>query len=544
MSHTSKLLAVGCTFAQNTAPDGGYDGGAIEQLGSGAALIVDSTFVGNSCADRGGAVECASATMYLINCVLVGNTANSGQDIYNGGTMLMYNCVYGSAYGNINGDKESCFSGKNVGDVFSGGLVTRTVDGVTHSYYSPSPSGFAAGPGIYLWHNDDWSAIAYTRESRGVKTYILGNEGADARLLDDQLGTTITGYASIGAVFTPHEHLNTYSAEGNVLTESCTCRHRETATVSASNATYDGTAHETGSVVYSRDWLAGALNIAYANNVNAGTATASISQGGATAVAEFAIAKRALTITAKPKTLTVYLIDPEGNDPVTVEGLQGGDTLETLDGTLELTYKLIPDGKTSQNYDISYVGGLVTVQKKPVAIGASGSAVRAYATLADAVADTETVKYGMTVLVPDGWTESVTLPAGVTLGLQTGTDASGIAVNAPASYYKAVTNANGDVRFELNPEEATPIIAADGEEAAFVVGEGDTVLVNVANVKSGLYYGLAWSDTLDGEFAVSSGGWVQAVSDGSLPTALSAPKGDGNGRFYRVRVTDNPNEIE
>lgn len=67
-------------------------------------------------------------------------------------------------------------------------------------------------------------------------------------------------------------------------------------------------------------------------------------------------------------------------------------------------------------------------------------------------------------------------------------DASGILVNAPASYYRAVTNANGNVRFELNPDEATPIIASDGEEAAFIVGDGDSVSVSVANVKGGLYY--------------------------------------------------------
>lgn len=544
-AHTTQLLVIGCTFSGNASLDDRYGGGAIMQLGNGssASVIANSTFASNQSAFVGGGVECAGATMYMVNNVLVDNSApRGGADTYNSGTLLMYNCVYGSASGNINGDKESNFPGKTAADVFSGGLATRAVDGVTHSYYPTLPSGFAAGPGIYLWHNDDWSAIAYTREARGVKTYILGNEGADSRLLDDQLGATITGYASIGAIFTPHEHANTYSAEGNVLTESCTCRHKETATVTAANATYDGTAHETGSVAYSRDWLAGALNIAYANNVNAGTATASISQGGATASAEFTIAKRALTITAKPKTLTVYLIDPEGNDPVTVSGLQGGDTLETLDGTLELTYKLIPSGKTSQNYDISYVGGLVTVQKKPVALSASGSALKAYATLADAVADTETVKYGMTVLVPDGWTEAVTLPAGVTLGLQTGTDASGIVVNAPASYYRVVTNEDGCVKFELDPEEATPVIASDGEEAAFVVGDGDTVSVNVTNVKGGLYYGLAWSDTLDGEFAVSAGGWVQASVDGNLP-ALTAPKGEGNGRFYRVRVADDPNVV-
>ena len=538
-SHTTKTIVYNCTFSGNVAGSGG--GGGFFAIGGSLNIVVNSTFCGNR-ANSGGGIDCSGATAYVANNIVVDNTANYGSDIYNSGTMLMYNSVYGSTYGNINGDKESNFSGKTAADVFSGGLATRTIDGVTHSYYPTLPSGFAAGPGIYLWHNDDWSAIAYTREARGVKTYILGNEGADSRLLDDQLGTTITGYASIGAIFTPHVHANTYSAEGNVLTESCTCRHKETATVTAANATYDGTAHETGSVAYSRDWLAGTLNIAYANNVNAGTATASISQGGATASAEFTIAKRALTITAKPKTLTVYLIDPEGNDPVTVSGLQGGDTLETLDGTLELTYKLIPSGKTSQNYDISYVGGLVTVQKKPVALSSSGSALKAYATLADAIADAETVKYGITVLVPDGWTEAVTLPAGVTLGLQTGTDASGIVVNAPASYYRAVTNENGCVKFELNPEEATPIIASDGEEAAFVVGNGDTVSVNVTNVKSGLYYGLAWSDTLDGEFAVSAGGWVQASAAGNLP-ALVAPKGEGNGRFYRVRVTDNPNDV-
>lgn len=541
-AHTTQLRVIGCTFSGNRSLDTRYGGGAIEQL-TGSAVVCNSSFSDNASAGSGGGIVCAGATMYLVNSVIVDNAGSYGPDIYNSGTLLIYNCVYGTAYGNINGDKESCFAGKTAADVFSGGLATRDVDGVTHSYYPTLPSGFAAGPGIYLWHNDDWSAFAYTRESRGIKTYILGNEGAESRLMDDQLGATITGYASIGAIFRPHEHENAYSADGNVLTESCTCRHKETATVSAQNVTYDGTAHETGSVVYSRDWLAGALDISYANNVNAGTATASISQGGATATADFTIAKRALTITAKPKTLTVYLIDPEGNDPVIVNGLQGDDTLESLDGTLELTYKLIPGGKNSQNYDISYVGGLVTVQKKPVAMSVSGTAVKAYATLAEAIADRGTVTYGMTVLVPDGWKESVTLPAGVTLGLQTGTDASGLVVNAPASYYKAVTNDNGGVTFVLNPDEASPLIVSDGIEAAFVVGDGDSVFVSVANVKKGLYYGLAWSDTIDGEFAVSAGGWVQASEDGCLPNPLTALKGE-SGRFYRVRATDNPAEVK
>ena len=91
----------------------------------------------------------------------------------------------------------------------------------------------------------------------------------------------------------PHTHSCTYSATGNIITESCTCGHEETATVSGPTGTivYDGTEKKGATVSYSTGWLGGTLTVTYQNNINAGQATASITKAGATASVKFTINK-------------------------------------------------------------------------------------------------------------------------------------------------------------------------------------------------------------------------------------------------------------
>ncbi|MBQ7566254.1 MAG: hypothetical protein IJT18_03960 [Oscillospiraceae bacterium] len=92
----------------------------------------------------------------------------------------------------------------------------------------------------------------------------------------------------------PLGHDALYSATENVITETCTrCDHVSTATITACDAPYTGSAAETASVAYSPDWAGGKLTIEYANNVNAGAATASVTIGGATAQTTFNICKEA-----------------------------------------------------------------------------------------------------------------------------------------------------------------------------------------------------------------------------------------------------------
>ena len=105
------------------------------------------------------------------------------------------------------------------------------------------------------------------------------------------------------AIVPAHEHRWTYTADGAIITakcgdNSCTSRNGGSITIKApTDLTYNGNAKE--ATVEKSDWQGGKVNIAYKQGdkvltgapVNAGTYTASITLGGATASVEYTIAK-------------------------------------------------------------------------------------------------------------------------------------------------------------------------------------------------------------------------------------------------------------
>ena len=91
----------------------------------------------------------------------------------------------------------------------------------------------------------------------------------------------------------------------------------------------------------------------------------------------FTVSKRALTVTAKPKTITYG--EKPANDGVTYEGFVNGENEEVLTGTLDFaydyaqygnvgSYHITPKGLTSGNYDITFTKGILTVEQKGVTI--------------------------------------------------------------------------------------------------------------------------------------------------------------------------------
>lgn len=93
------------------------------------------------------------------------------------------------------------------------------------------------------------------------------------------------------------------------------------------------------------------------------------------AAAKFTITKAPLTVKAKDNTV-VYGDDP-ADDGVEYEGLKNGETYEVLGGSLSFSYDyealdpvgryaITPSGYTSDNYEISYDTGALTVAKKSV----------------------------------------------------------------------------------------------------------------------------------------------------------------------------------
>lgn len=92
-------------------------------------------------------------------------------------------------------------------------------------------------------------------------------------------GQTYTDTKSVYGAVGPHSY--TYTADDFVLTETCAngCGHTATATLTATDATYTGSAITTdASVTYSDGWAGSQEHgeITYSNNLNAGTATAKV----------------------------------------------------------------------------------------------------------------------------------------------------------------------------------------------------------------------------------------------------------------------------
>ena len=92
---------------------------------------------------------------------------------------------------------------------------------------------------------------------------------------------------------------------------------------------------------------------------------------------DFTVSKRALTVTANPKTITYG--DEPANDGVIYDGFISGEDEKVLKGTLDFdydyqqydkvgSYTITPKGLTSGNYDITFTKGILTVEQKNVTI--------------------------------------------------------------------------------------------------------------------------------------------------------------------------------
>ena len=121
-------------------------------------------------------------------------------------------------------------------------------------------------------------------------------------------------------------------------------------------------------------------SVSYENNVNVGTATATVTalttstKYSGTAQKTFAITKKALTVTAENKSVTFG--DEKPAFTVTYDGFAAQETKDVLGGTLAFaceyvknvtaagTYDITPSGLTSNNYAITFTKGTLTVGKK------------------------------------------------------------------------------------------------------------------------------------------------------------------------------------
>ncbi|MBO5124094.1 MAG: hypothetical protein J6C11_03085 [Spirochaetaceae bacterium] len=241
------------------------------------------------------------------------------------------------------------------------------------------------------------------------------------------------------------DHTLTDGASDNVITESCSkCKvSLGTATITATNATYDGTAQETATVAYGTGWTGDRnLTVTYANNVDAGTATASITIGGVTA---------RTTFTIQPKEITGAAVAIEQGASFVYSG-------EPFTPAVSVTL----DGKplAASDYQVSYAGNVNAGQAMVTVTGRgnySGSATATF-TIAKAPAPTlpaATVSRNYAVA-------KVSVPTGIVAG--EGSSVSvGTASGSGSDKVAAVAlDAKGNLTFTLSG-------GADGDEIVLPV---------------------------------------------------------------------------
>ena len=157
----------------------------------------------------------------------------------------------------------------------------------------------------------------------------------------------------------------------------------QTITLSSSSFAYTGLAIEPTVSINNGDIPDTEYEVSYSNNINAGTATATITNqsGGNYYViggsVDFVITTVPLTITANPHTITYG--DAPDNNGVTYTGFVNNESQSVLGGQIGYTYSytqygdvgdytITPSGQTSDNYAITFNPGTLTVTPKEVGL--------------------------------------------------------------------------------------------------------------------------------------------------------------------------------
>ena len=201
-----------------------------------------------------------------------------------------------------------------------------------------------------------------------------------------------------------------------------------------------------------------------------------------------------LIIKAKDKTITYG--DAPGNDGVTYSGFVDGDTKADLTGTLSYTYtysrygdigtsyKITPGGLTSDKYNIKFVPGTLTVEKKEIGLSWS---------------DTQ--------LIYNGESQAPTASAtGLVNGDSVGVTVTGGQVNAGNNYTATASGLTGDKSGnyklpsantrEFSIKKIDPVVNAPMARSGLKYSGSAQALVTAGTVTGGtMYYAVTTENT-------------------------------------------------
>ncbi len=213
-----------------------------------------------------------------------------------------------------------------------------------------------------------------------------------------------------------HSHNYTYAAMDNVIAESCTCGHSETATIEIDEAVstvYTGSQIKPLKVAYSEGWAGNrTAEISYSDNTDVGTASGTLTISGKTATKSFSITKKTADAPTSPTAQNSITYGAK----LSTVGLTGGwnwvdgNTVPTVQNNGYTAYYTPAD---TANYDWTAVDGWNADENR---VERTVAVVVNKATPEYVAPDNMTATYGDTladVTLPDGWNWSDPLATSV-----------------------------------------------------------------------------------------------------------------------------------
>ena len=311
------VIVKGNANAESNPSDDSHSGNGYYVYGAGSAKVTGSThvyFMDNAEAGYvvGGTSSSDGSYGGTANVYMMGGTTysiyGSGKSVASGGNGSANIVMTGGTAWQVFGGAEAT-SGETSsyinGDItikLLGGTINRRVFGGSYneynfiswssSHYVNGTISLVLGENINLKLNDgsDYGCSAQSRRKS-----VAGNENGvviytSAAAKSSKSGKLDNG--SAGGNTHKSAHVYTYTLTGNVITQTCSehTSHSATATITPANTTYTGEA--IGISVAYNNWEFEEFNVSCANNVNAGTATATLAiEGLTTQPFEYEIAK-------------------------------------------------------------------------------------------------------------------------------------------------------------------------------------------------------------------------------------------------------------
>jgi hypothetical protein len=220
---------------------------------------------------------------------------------------------------------------------------------------------------------------------------------------------TLIGAAISGANAGNYNLLNVSTATANITKKPITITATSGQTKVYGAADPTSYAYTLSAPLIGSDALTGALTRVAGETVG----SYAISQGTITntnyditfLVSDFIITKAPLTIKAKPHSITYNGIAYSGGNGLVPTGFAAGESISNLTGTLTYagtsqgaknvgTYTIIPDGLSSPNYSISYVGDNLEIKKATLNVTAGNQSVEYGTQLVKILSDAQSTYSG------------------------------------------------------------------------------------------------------------------------------------------------------